>query len=171
MSKTSHEPLEIKSQEELAQAGRISKSDMADQAPENTKAEKPSSSIKESYDDYIKALPPPFWEMKKPPPYPGASGEPPKRPQDRSAEEIAASIKAVCAPITAADRTEDERKRSRSLRERCKDWKEDWKKGSSEVDIRPMQHRSSARLNVWGPPLTDKGRFKRSAMRQMASIG
>ncbi|KAF2438825.1 hypothetical protein P171DRAFT_436735 [Karstenula rhodostoma CBS 690.94] len=137
---------------------------MADKSPapkEEAHAKETGTRPKESYEDYIKALPPPFWATKKPPSYPSTSSTPTTRVQDRSEQEIAASINAVCAPITAADRAEDTRRSSRSLRERWKDWKSDKEKRKSEADIRPMEKGSSARLNVWGSPITDKGRFKK----------
>ncbi|KAL5436594.1 hypothetical protein PMIN06_010795 [Paraphaeosphaeria minitans] len=164
MSKTPDEPRASQTQEEIAQSEPTSEAKFSGKSPESTKEAHSKESEpppKESYEDYIKALPPPYWEIKKPPPFTQASNAPPKRRQDRSAEEIAASINAVCAPITAADRAEDARKRSRSLRERWKDWKDDREREKSEVDIRPVDRGSSARLNVWGSPLTDKGRFKR----------
>ncbi|OAG10302.1 uncharacterized protein CC84DRAFT_1161267, partial [Paraphaeosphaeria sporulosa] len=164
MSKIPDNPGESQTHEQIAQSEPTSKSKLEDKSPESTKeahSKESKSPPKESYEDYIKTLPPPFWESKRPPPITEASNAPPRHQQDRSAEEIAASINAVCPPMTAADRAEDARKKSRSLRERWKDWREDRERDRSEVDIRPLDRGSSARLNVWGSPLTDKGRFKR----------
>lgn len=161
MSKFSDKSPEPPTQEENAQStGSTSKAEIEEKPLEISK-EAPTKGSgtppKESYDDYIRALPPPYWETKTSPPFRAAR---PEHSRDRSAE-IAASINAVCAPITAEDRAEDARRGSRSLRERWKDWKNDREKWKSEPDNRPMEQGSSARLNVWGSPLTDKGRFNK----------
>ncbi|KAL1612057.1 hypothetical protein SLS60_000280 [Paraconiothyrium brasiliense] len=65
-------------------------------ADESIEPKEERKTAKESYDDYIKALPPPFWETKRPPRFSESGNTPPPRSQqDRSAQEIAASINAL----------------------------------------------------------------------------
>jgi hypothetical protein len=101
---------------------------------------------KESYADYVKNLPPPFWETKAP------------RTKPVSDEAIAARVNAVCAPVTAAQREEDARVKAMSLRERLSGWKA--RRGSSarskDPDLRPVERGSRAQLNVFGANLTEK---------------
>jgi hypothetical protein len=122
-----------------------------------TKNDTRKQTPKESYEDYISSLPPPFWAQKQPPSFSEtASTAPSTRPSQPSADRVAANINAVCAPITAADRAEDERRKNRTMRERWKDWKSKEEKRKSEADLRPMESGSSARLRVWGTVVTDK---------------
>lgn len=122
-----------------------------------TKPDNQKQATKESYEDYIKSLPPPFWAQKQPPPFSEtASTTPSTRQVQPSAEHIAANINAVCAPITAADREEDERRKNRTIRERWKDWKSKEEKRKSEVDLRPMESGSSSRFRVWGTVVTER---------------
>lgn len=151
------EPTAPKLQQGSANSEEALEPKVADESKQQPKKEEQGRKPKESYDDYIKNLPPPFWESKKPPPFSETKGAPPRKQEDRSAEEIAASIKAVCAPVTAADREADKRRKSRSLRERWKEWRSETKSADPDVrDLRPMETGSSARLNVYGSVLTDR---------------
>jgi len=105
-----------------------------------------SQAAKESYDDYIKNLPPPFWQTKTPQT---------KAPHD---EAIAAKINAVCAPVTAEQREEDERLKARSWRERWRDRKarREAKEKDGDPDLRPVERGSRAQLNVFGVNTREK---------------
>jgi hypothetical protein len=155
-SKIPDEPEKPHTQRDAESPEIISNPKTPDEAQKEALSSKSDTPPKESYEDYIKSLPPPYWESRKPPLFNQTNSPPPRRQQDRSAQEIAASINAVCAPITAADREEDAKRRARTFRERWKDWRNDREKLKSEVDIRPMEKGSSARLNVWGSPLTER---------------
>lgn len=123
----------------------------------STKTDTKKQAPKESYENYISSLPPPFWAQKQPPPFSEtASTAPSTRQSQPSSERVAANISAVCAPITEADRAEDERRKNRTMRERWKDWKSKDEKRKSEADLRPMESGSSARLRVWGTVVTER---------------
>ncbi|KAH7074392.1 hypothetical protein BKA63DRAFT_490942 [Paraphoma chrysanthemicola] len=110
----------------------------------NQKSEEP----KDSYADYIKNLPPSFWET--------------GTPQTKAAkdEAIAARINAVCAPVTAEQREEDERLKTMSWRERWRDRKarREAKEKNKEPDLRPVERGSRAQLNVFGVNTQEKPR-------------
>jgi hypothetical protein len=105
-----------------------------------------SQTAKESYNDYVKNLPPPFWAT--------------KTPQTKAAndEAIAASINAVCAPVTAAQREEDERLKAMSWHERWRDRKarREAKEKNKDPDLRPVERGSRAQLNVFGVNTKEK---------------
>ncbi|CAN9324063.1 unnamed protein product [Alternaria alternata] len=109
-----------------------------------------SQAAKESYSDYIKNLPPPFWETKTP------------KTKAANDEVIATRINAVCAPVTAEQREEDERLRTMSWRERWRDRKakREAKEKNKDPDIRPVETGSRAQLNVFGSNIKEK-RVKR----------
>ena len=115
-------------------------------APQKPQATQESQAAKESYADYIKSLPPPFWET--------------KTPQTKAAndEAIAARINAVCAPVTAEQREEDERLKAMSWRERWRDRKarREAKEKNNDPDLRPVERGSRAQLNVFGVNIKEK---------------
>lgn len=117
----------------------------AAQEPQTTQE---SQAAKESYADYIKNLPPPFWATKTP------------RPQTKAAsdEEMAARINAVCAPVTAEQREEDERLKAMSWRERWRYRKatREAKEKHKDPDLRPVERGSRAQLNVFGSNTREK---------------
>ncbi|KAJ4377364.1 hypothetical protein N0V83_000189 [Neocucurbitaria cava] len=113
------------------------------QEPQTTQE---SQAAKESYADYIKNLPPPFWET--------------KTPQTKVAndEAIAARVNAVCAPVTAEQREEDERLKAMSWRERWRDRKarREAKEKNKDTDLRPVERGSRAQLNVFSVNIKGK---------------
>jgi hypothetical protein len=117
-------------------------------APQELQTTQESKAAKESYADYIKNLPPPFWET--------------KTPQTKAAndEAIAARINAICAPVTAEQHQEDERLKARSWREQWRDRKarQEAKKKNKEPDLRPVERGSRAQLNVFGVNTKEKQR-------------
>ncbi|RMZ70622.1 hypothetical protein GMOD_00000740 [Pyrenophora seminiperda CCB06] len=112
-----------------------------------TTQETPLPAPKESYASYIANLPPPFWATKKPPPPPSPSAA-----QDPAI--AAARINAVCAPVTAEQRAQDERLKAMSWRERWRYRKEARraaaKEKDKEPDLRPVERGSRAQINVFG---------------------
>jgi hypothetical protein len=119
-------------------------------SPQQLQTTHESQAAKESYNDYIKNLPPPFWAT--------------KAPQTKAAndEAIAARVNAVCAPVTAAQRTEDERLKAMSWRERWRDRKarREALEKNKDPDLRPVERGSRAQLNVFGVNTKEK-RVKR----------
>jgi hypothetical protein len=117
-------------------------------APQELQTTQESHAAKESYDNYIKNLPPPFWQT--------------KTPQSKAAndEATAAKINAVCAPVTAEQREEDERLKARSWRERWRDRKarREVKEKNEDPDLRPIERGSRAQLNVFGVNTKEKKR-------------
>jgi hypothetical protein len=117
-------------------------------APQDLQTTQESQAAKESYDDYIKNLPPPFWET--------------KTPQTKVAndEAIAARVNAICAPVTAEQREEDERLKAMSWRERWRDRKarREAKEKDNDPDLRPVERGSRAQLNVFGVNTKEKQR-------------
>ncbi|KAH7392905.1 hypothetical protein BKA66DRAFT_411870 [Pyrenochaeta sp. MPI-SDFR-AT-0127] len=115
-------------------------------APQEPQTTQESQAAKESYDDYIKNLPPPFWET--------------KTPQTKAAndEVVAARINAVCAPVTAEQREEDQRLKAMSWRERWRDRKarREAKEKNKDPDLRPVERGSRAQLNVFGVNTREK---------------
>jgi hypothetical protein len=115
-------------------------------APQEPQTTEESQAAKESYADYIKNLPPPFWET--------------KTPQTKAAndEVIAARINAVCAPVTAEQLEQDERLKTMSWRERWRDRKarREAKEKNKDPDSRPVERGSRAQLNVFGVNLKEK---------------
>ncbi|CAI6333744.1 unnamed protein product [Periconia digitata] len=101
---------------------------------------------KESYDDYIKNLPPPFWMNKAP------------KTKAANDEATAARINAVCAPVTAEQREEDERLKAMSWRERWRERKarREIEKKNKDPDLRPVERGSRAQLNVFGVNTREK---------------
>ncbi|KAB2106881.1 hypothetical protein AG0111_0g4789 [Alternaria gaisen] len=118
--------------------------------PPNLQTTQESRAAKESYSDYIKNLPPPFWETKTP------------KTKAANDEVIATRINAVCAPVTAEQREEDERLKTMSWRERWRDRKarREAKEKNKDPDIRPVERGSRAQLNVFGSNVKEK-RVKR----------
>ncbi|CAN9345552.1 unnamed protein product [Alternaria alternata] len=118
--------------------------------PPNRQTTQESQAAKESYSDYIKNLPPPFWETKTP------------KTKAANDEVIATRINAVCAPVTAEQREEDERLKTMSWRERWRDRKakREAKEKNKDPDIRPVETGSRAQLNVFGSNIKEK-RVKR----------
>lgn len=118
-------------------------------APQEPQITQESQAAKESYDDYIKNLPPPFWATKDS-----------KAPQMSAVndEAIAARISAVCAPVTAEQRKEDERLKAMSWRERWRDRKarREAEKKNKDPDLRPVERGSRAQLNVFGVNVEEK---------------
>jgi hypothetical protein len=115
-------------------------------APQEPQAIPDSQAAKESYDNYIKNLPPPFWETKAPPT---------KAAKD---EVIAAKINAVCAPVTAEQREEDERLNARGWRERWRERKarREAEEKNRDPDLRPVEKGSRAQLTVFGVNVREK---------------
>ncbi|KAF2825451.1 hypothetical protein CC86DRAFT_371114 [Ophiobolus disseminans] len=109
-------------------------------APQEPQSTQDSQAAKESYDNYIKNLPPPFWAT--------------KTPQTKTAND-AAKINAVCAPVTPAQRDEDERLKTMSWRERWRDRKAGREK-NKDADLRPVERGSRAQLNVFGVNTQEK---------------
>jgi hypothetical protein len=114
--------------------------------PQGLQTTQESQAAKESYGDYIKNLPPPFWAT--------------KTPQTKAAndEVIASRINAVCAPVTAEQRKEDERLKAMSWRERWRDRKarREAKEKNEDPDLRPVERGSRAQLNVFGVNTREK---------------
>ncbi|RYN17061.1 hypothetical protein AA0119_g11485 [Alternaria tenuissima] len=141
---------------DLKQESSVARSDLRDDvnlatpkdpsAPQEPQTTQGSQAAKESYADYIKNLPPPFWET--------------KTPQTKTAndEVIAARINAVCAPVTAEQREEDERLKAMSWRERWCDRKarREAKEKNEDPDSRPVERGSRAQLNVFGVNIKEK---------------
>jgi hypothetical protein len=115
-------------------------------APQEPQPPQQSQAANESYDDYIKNLPPPFWQTKSP------------QAKPANDEAVAAKINAVCAPVTAEQREEDKRLKDRSWRERWNDRKarKEEKEKNRERDSRPVERGSRAQLNVFGSNLKEK---------------
>jgi hypothetical protein len=113
--------------------------------PPNRQTTQESQPAKESYSNYIKNLPPPFWET--------------KTPKTKAAND---EVNAVCAPVTAEQREEDERLKTMSWRERWRDRKakREAKEKNKDPDIRPVETGSRAQLNVFGSNIKEK-RVKR----------
>jgi hypothetical protein len=115
-------------------------------APQGLQTTQESQAAKESYADYIKNLPPPFWQT--------------KTPQTKAAndEVIVARVNAVCAPVTAEQRKEDERLKAMSWRERWRDRKarREAKEKNEDPDLRPVERGSRAQLNVFGVNTKEK---------------
>jgi hypothetical protein len=137
---------------DLKQETSVARSDLRDAtlkdpiAPQEPQTTQESQAAKESYADYIKNLPPPFWET--------------KTPQTRAAsdEAIAARVNAVCAPVTAEQREEDERLKAVSWLERWRDRKarREAKEKNKDPDLRPVERGSRAQLNVFGVNIREK---------------
>lgn len=140
----------------LKQESLVARSDLRDDVklatPEDpTALQEPQTSqevqaAKQSYPDYLKSLPSPFWET--------------MTPQTKAAnnEAIAARVNAVCAPVTASQRAEDERLKARSWRERWCDRKarRAAKERNKDPDLRPVERGSRAQLNVFGVNTQEK---------------
>lgn len=130
----------------------VARSDLCDAtledaiAPQELQRTQESQAVKESYADYIKNLPPPFWETKTP------------KTRAASEEVIAARIRAVCAPVTAEQREEDERLKTMSWFERWRDRKarREAEKKNKDPDLRPVERGSRAQLNVFGVNVREK---------------
>ncbi|KAF2110760.1 hypothetical protein BDV96DRAFT_583683 [Lophiotrema nucula] len=122
-------------------------------APQELQTTQKSQAAKESYADYIKNLPPPFWETKTPQT---------KAANDEAANNkaIAAAINAICAPMTAEQREEDERLKAMSWRERWRDRKarREAKEKNEDPNLRPVERGSRAQLNVFGVNTKEKQR-------------
>ncbi|CAO2647551.1 Nn.00g084730.m01.CDS01 [Neocucurbitaria sp. VM-36] len=141
---------------DLKQESSVARSDLRDDvnlatpqdptAPPEPQTTQESQAAKESYDAYIKNLPPPFWET--------------KIPQTKAAndEAIASRINAVCAPVTAEQREEDERLKTMSWRERWRDRKarREAKEKNKDPDLRPVERGSRAQLNVFSSNIKEK---------------
>jgi hypothetical protein len=138
---------------DLKQESSVARSDLRDNinpatpkdppASQESQTSQESQATKESYDDYIKNLPPPFWQTKTP------------QPKAANAQAIAASVNAVCAPVTAAQRAEDERLKAMSWRERWKARREG-KEKNKDPDLRPVERGSRAQFNVFGVNTAEK---------------
>jgi hypothetical protein len=115
-------------------------------APQQPQTTQESRAAKDSYADYIKNLPPPFWETKTP------------RTKVENNETIAARINAVSAPVTAEQREEDERLKAMSWRERWRDRKarREAKEKNKDPDLRPVERGSRAQLNVFSVNTKEK---------------
>jgi hypothetical protein len=115
-------------------------------APQELQTTQESQAAKESYADYIKNLPPPIWETKT------------LQTKAANDEAIAARINAVCAPVTAEQREEDERLKAMSWRERWRDRKarREAKEKNKDADLRPVERGSRAQLNVFGVNTKEK---------------
>jgi hypothetical protein len=123
------------------------KESTAPQEPQ-TSQESPPPAAKESYEDYIKSLPPPFWATKTP------------QTKPANDEAIASKINAVCAPVTAEQREEDQRQKAMSWRERWHDRKarREAKEKNKDPDLRPVERGSRAQLSVFSVNLREKKR-------------
>jgi hypothetical protein len=141
---------------DLKQESSVARSDLRDdvnlatpkdptalQEPQTTQE---AQAARESYADYIKNLPPPFWETKTP------------QPKAANDEAIAASVNAVCAPVTAEQREEDKRLEAMSWRERWRSRKarREAKEKNKDPDTRPVERGSRAQLNVFGVNIKEK---------------
>jgi hypothetical protein len=137
---------------DLKEETSVARSDLRDAtpkdptAPQEPQTTQESQAAKESYEDYIKNLPPPFWATKTP------------KTRAESAEEIAARVNAVCAPVTAEQREEDERLKSMSWleRRRYRKARRDAEGKNKDPDIRPVERGSRAQLNVFGSNIKEK---------------
>ena len=137
---------------DLKQETSVARSDLSDgipkdpTAPQEPQTTQESQPAKESYADYIKNLPPPFWETKTP------------QTKAENDEAIAARINAVCAPVTAEQREEDERLKAMSWLERWRDRKarREAKEKNKDPDLRPVERGSRAQLNVFGSNIREK---------------
>lgn len=137
---------------DLKQETLVARSDLRNATPKDpTAPQKPqttqeSQAAKESYADYIKNLPPPFWETKTP------------QTRASSDEVIAARVNAVCAPVTAEQRKEDERLKAMSWLERWRGRKarREAKEKKKDPDLRPVERGSRAQLNVFGGNIREK---------------
>jgi hypothetical protein len=114
--------------------------------PQEPQTTQELQAAKESYDDYIKNLPPPFWETKTP------------KTKAANDEVVAARINAVCAPVTVEQRKEDQRLKSMSWRERWRDRKarREAEEKDKDPDLRPIERGSRAQLNVFGVNTKEK---------------
>lgn len=126
----------------------------------NDKAAKTTAESKPlQYADYIASLPPPHYATKSPPSYTKEPGMSAPTRQKQSAGASAARVNAVCAPITAAQREEDARRRT--WRERWKSWTSRTEREmNSDPDLRPVDRGSRAQLNVWGVTVREAKRKK-----------
>jgi hypothetical protein len=117
-------------------------------APQKLQITQESQAAKESYDNYIKNLPPPFWETKS------------RQTKAANDEAIAAKINAICPPVTAEQREEDERLKAMSWRERWRDRKarREAKEKNKDPDLRPVERGSRAQANVFGVNTREKQR-------------
>ncbi len=143
---------------DLKQESSVARSDLRDDSnlvtptepagPQKPQTTQESKAAKESYDDYIKNLPPPFWESKTP------------RTKAVNDDVIAARVNAVCAPVSAEQREEDERLKTMSWRERWRDRKakREAKEKNKDPDLRPVERGSRAQLNVFGVNTKEKKR-------------
>jgi len=144
---------------DLKQETSVARSDLRDAtpkdptAPQEPQTTQESQAAKESYADYIKNLPPPFWETKTPQTR-AASDE----TRAASDEAIAARINAVCAPVTDEQRKEDERLKAMSWLERWRDRKarREAKEKNKDPDLRPVERGSRVQLNVFGVNIREK---------------
>ncbi|KAJ4301488.1 hypothetical protein N0V90_003580 [Kalmusia sp. IMI 367209] len=141
---------------DLKQQSSVARSDLRDDVnfstpkdptvPQKPQTTQGSQAAKESYDDYIKNLPPPFWMT--------------KTPQTKAAndEAIAARVNAVCAPVTAEQHEEDERRKAMSWSERWRERKarREAKEKNKDPDLRPVERGSRAQLNVFGVNIKGK---------------
>jgi hypothetical protein len=114
--------------------------------PQEPQTIQESRAAKDSYADYIKNLPPPFWEAKT------------ARTKVENNEAIAARVNAVSAPVTAEQREEDERLKAMSWRERWRDRKarREAKEKNKDPDLRPVERGSRAQLNVFSVNTKEK---------------
>jgi hypothetical protein len=138
---------------DLKQGSSVARSDFRDDvnpkdptARQELRTTQESQAAKESYNDYIKNLPPPFWETKTP------------QRKAENDEAIAARINALCAPVSAEQREEDERLKAMSWRERWRDRKarREAKEKDKDPDLRPVERGSRAQLNVFGVNTKEK---------------
>jgi hypothetical protein len=143
---------------DLKQESSVARLDLRDDVNLATRKDPPAPQVpqtsqelqtaKESYVDYIKN---PFWET--------------KTPQTKAAndEAIAARINAICAPVTAEQREEDERLKAMSWRERWRYRKarREAKEKNKDPDLRPVERGSRAQLNVFGVNTKEKKQGKR----------
>lgn len=145
---------------DIEQETSVARADLCDETPKDpTAPQEPQTTpkpqaAKESYDDYIKNLPPPFWETKTP--QKKAASDETRAVSDEAA--IVARINAVSAPVSAEQRKEDERLKSMSWLERWRDRKarRQVKENNKDRDLRPVERGSRAQLNVFGSNLVEK---------------
>jgi hypothetical protein len=117
-------------------------------APPKLQTTQEPQAAKESYNNYIKNLPPPFWETKS------------QQTKAANDEAIAARVNAICPPVTAEQREEDERLKAMSWRERWRDRKarRESKEMNKDPDLRPVERGSRAQANVFGVNTREKQR-------------
>lgn len=98
-----------------------------------------------------------------------------KRPAEEPYQygESAAVIRAVCAMPSAAQIEEDKRKMSRTLRERWREWIDEFRQSNSETasrnedpGLRPVDRGSAPRMNVWGVGVRDPNRYRPSGAQK-----